>query len=615
MDQGGIWTEIYIKRMEKRVREVYEEAEKDIEEKMQDFNKRYLAKRKIHYQDVKSGKWTQEQYDRWVAGQVFQGKQWKAKKEQIAEVLYNSNVYASKIANEQRANVFAINANYQAYTLEHGAGINFGFGLYDSATVVNLIKNEPQVLPYYTPKKSKDMTWNMRNISRQITQGIVQGESLDKIAKRLARETGSRNMNSMLTNARTGMTMAQNAGREYRLREAEGMGIKVHKEWMATLDEVTRYTHRMLDGQKRPLNKPFTVEGYSIMFPGDPTAHPSLVFNCRCTLVGDLDDYPAEYERYDNIDGKPVSQMTYTEWYNAKKSTVVSSTPVKPKSVIIKNIMNSPTTAQMTIDQKAEFEKLLNSMSDEHLELYEVMAGFHTNNNYISGKGWYLPTKHIVEMNLSNTDWEESIGRPSVAAWKVKFHEELHQLDHILGITQGYGVYSDISKGEKDTWGAATPIGIRLKNAIEKDVLDFINTAIGYYNSEHSSKVSLVTDLNKPINSKVKSAFFEYLELMYGSDEKSRASISSFTDAVGLSTRGRLDPHGGGYWGHSKKYDKETGINGATSECLAEIGSHIMRGDTEMLNILREVMPTSVSEFESVIHELAVFVKGNKIHY
>lgn len=329
MDRGGLWTEMYISRMEVRIKEVYAEAEKDIEAKMQDFLEKYKAKEAIHLQELKDGKITQEQFDSWKQGQIFQGKQWRAKKEQIAGVLHDSNNIAAKIANEQKANVFAANANYQAYTLEHGAGIDFGFGIYDSATVVNLIKNQPQVLPFYTPKKGKDMTWNMQNITRQVTQGIIQGESLDKIAKRIARETGSRNMNSMLTNARTGMTMAQNAGRQMRLKEAQDKGLKVHKEWMATMDAHTRWQHADLDGQKKKLDEPFEIGGYSIMYPGDPMAHPSLVFNCRCTLVGDLDDYPSKYERYDNIEGRPVKEMTYREWEKAKGKSYAPSPATK----------------------------------------------------------------------------------------------------------------------------------------------------------------------------------------------------------------------------------------------------------------------------------------------
>ena len=99
------------------------------------------------------------------------------------------------------------------------------------------------------------------------------------------------------------------------------------KEWMATFDELTRWQHRELDGQKQPMNKPFKVGGYSIMYPGDPTAHPSMIYNCRCTMVGDLDDYPSDYERYDNINGKPVKNMTYKEWENAKKGVATPKIP------------------------------------------------------------------------------------------------------------------------------------------------------------------------------------------------------------------------------------------------------------------------------------------------
>lgn len=338
MDQGGRWTQYYVNRFAERIKDVYEEAEKDIEAKLQDFLKKYEAKEAIYSKQVAEGKITQEDFDSWKKGQVFQGKQWTAKKEQIAETLHDANVVSARILNGQKGNVFAINANYQAYLLEHGAGINFGFGLYDSATVVNLIQHDPQVLPFYTPKKNPDISWNMKGITRQVTLGIIEGESLDKIAKRISKETGSHNMNSMLTNARTGMTMAQNSGRQTRLREAERLGIKVHKEWLATLDGRTRWSHADLDGQKRPIDRPFEIDGMKIMYPGDPTAHPSLVYNCRCTLVGDLDDYPSEYERYDNIDGKPIKNMTYREWEKAKgtqysKSRLATITPLNQVTI------------------------------------------------------------------------------------------------------------------------------------------------------------------------------------------------------------------------------------------------------------------------------------------
>lgn len=324
-DQGGIWTDMYIRRLEQRINETYEEAQRDIEAKLDSFQQRHAVKAAKQFKRLKNGEITQDQYNSWMKGQIFQGNQWEIKRDQIIGVLTNANSIATKISNEHRGNVFIENSNYQAYLLEHGAGINFGFGLYDSSAVAKLIRNwnSYNILPMWKIDEPKDYIWNSRVVNNAITQGIIQGESLDKIAKRLTDGLVTKNQNKMLTFARTGMTQAQNAGRLDRLKEAEGMKIKVHKEWMATLDERTRTTHQILDGKKVPINKPFRVDNYEINYPGDPTAHPSMVYNCRCTLVGDLDDYPAEYERYDNINGKPVANMTYDEWKAAKNGTIL----------------------------------------------------------------------------------------------------------------------------------------------------------------------------------------------------------------------------------------------------------------------------------------------------
>lgn len=323
MDHGGIWTDIYISRLEKRIREVYTEAEADIDEKMKEFTRKYKVKEAKYAKQVEEGKITQEDFDRWKKGQVFQGKQWETKKNQIISVISNANSIATKISNSARGNVFIENSNYQAYLLECGAGVNFGFGLYDSSSISRMIEHwNTIVLPMYKIDEPKDYIWNSRAVNNSIMQGIIQGERLDQIANRLTNGLCARNRNKMLTFARTGMTQAQNAGRLDRLNEATKMGIKVHKEWMATLDERTRTAHQILDGQKVPIDKPFRAEGYTIDYPGDPHAHPSMVYNCRCTLVGDLDDYPAEYERYDNINGKPISSMTYQQWKDEKNGVV-----------------------------------------------------------------------------------------------------------------------------------------------------------------------------------------------------------------------------------------------------------------------------------------------------
>ena len=122
----------------------------------------------------------------------------------------------------------------------------------------------------------------------------------------------------MRTFARTAMTGAQNSGRQTTFENAKGLGIKLKKEWMATLDNHTRINHILLDGQKVNTDDDFEVDGLKIRYPGDPQAVPAMTYNCRCTMVGDIEDYPATYDRYDNIDGKPIKNMTYAELEAAK---------------------------------------------------------------------------------------------------------------------------------------------------------------------------------------------------------------------------------------------------------------------------------------------------------
>lgn len=318
-DLGATFTDDEIIALEKELKAVYNKAYKDILQKQKDFNAKYAAKEAIHLKDVADGKWTQEEFDAWKAGQVFQGKQWESKKKQILNTIYKSNSTAADIINGKTNGVFAFNANYTAYQLEHQAGVNFSFDLYDRTTVINLLKNDPQLLPQWKIDQPKDYTWNQKKLRRQITLGVLEGESLDKIANRLADSLSSQNFNKMRTFARTAMTGAQNSGRQIRLDEAKALGINVKKEWMATLDAHTRMTHRKLDGQSVELDKSFEINGMSIRFPGDPLAPAALVYNCRCTMVGDLINYPATYDRYDNIGGKRIKGMTYEEWEEAKK--------------------------------------------------------------------------------------------------------------------------------------------------------------------------------------------------------------------------------------------------------------------------------------------------------
>ena len=312
------------KQLELRLKRVYTEAQKDIVGKLNAFISRYTARDKIMRSRLEQGLITEDEYRNWLNRQVFQGAQWEEKVKDITNTLASAYEDGLKETYDDELSVFATNANYQAYKLEHDIGKDFGFDLYDEDAVRNLIEKKPALLPEKIIDKRKHNHWNQGIIANSITQGIIQGESIPKIARRIANQTANHNMKASTMYARTAMTCAQNSGRMEMLRQSKDMGINVKKKWMATHDARTRDSHIHLDGQVAEVEKPFKSDFGNIDYPGDPHAHPGDVYNCRCTLVY---VYP-EYDDISQFDDNPDAQnMSYEDWIRTKNETATEEEP------------------------------------------------------------------------------------------------------------------------------------------------------------------------------------------------------------------------------------------------------------------------------------------------
>lgn len=325
-DPGARYTDKQIAELEARLTAMYETAYKDVREKYMAFVQRFLTKDKEYRQKLKDGEITKEEYDAWLRGQVFQKTRWEAQLDDLAQTLTHTTQTAMDIINDAAPGVFAMNANYAEYEIERAGNIDMGFGLYDEDTVRRLVRDDPNLLPPSKVNIPLEQQWNRTLINRQIGVGIIAGEGIMAIADRLQR-SATMSRNQALTHARTAMTGAQNAGRIEGYHRAEKKGIKLEKEWLATLDGHTRRAHAALDGQHVPVDKPFKSLLGNIMYPGDPSAHPSNVYNCRCTLISHLLDYPSqnakrrpnEQKLGDKEVQKPIKDMTYAQWAKWKK--------------------------------------------------------------------------------------------------------------------------------------------------------------------------------------------------------------------------------------------------------------------------------------------------------
>ena len=181
--------------------------------------------------------------------------------------------------NGQLPEVYAINYNAIASSV-NGVG-GYSFTLVDADTVRNLAVTDTSLLPYKKIDPAKDIPWNMKKINAETLQGILQGESMDKIAKRL-RNVQEMNKTQAIRSARTIVTGAENKGRQDSYARAEADGIILQKEWVSTNDGRTRHSHAVLDGAIVDQDKKFDN---GLMYPGDPSGRPEEVYNCRCTIV------------------------------------------------------------------------------------------------------------------------------------------------------------------------------------------------------------------------------------------------------------------------------------------------------------------------------------------
>ena len=307
-------TDEKLEEMEKRLSAIYSRAEKEIQQTADEYFSKFAkqdeAKRKL----LEQGKITEEEYTKWRKGKVMYGKRFTEMKEQCAKQLLNVNQTAMAYINGELPEVYAINYNALESAVDGVGG--YSFTLVDADTVRNLAVTDASLLPYKKIDPAKDIPWNMKKINAETLQGILQGESMDKIAKRMM-NVQEMNKTQAIRSARTIVTGAENKGRQDSYARAEADGIILQKEWVSTNDGRTRHSHAMLDGAIVDQDKKFEN---GLMFPGDPSGRPEEVYNCRCTLVAKVNGFKKaqvqkamaekQVETYSTFaDGKQASQF------------------------------------------------------------------------------------------------------------------------------------------------------------------------------------------------------------------------------------------------------------------------------------------------------------------
>lgn len=314
-DYGHEETDKQLKKLERKIHAEYEQASKEVQTKLDDYLRRFQIKDSIKREAVAVGEITQEEYTKWRTGQIMIGKRWEEMRDTLAQDLTNTDKIAMSMVRGYMPEVYALNHNYGTFEAEKESMIDTSYTLYDRQTVENLIKKNPDLLPKPSVDIPKDLKWNKQKITSAITQGILQGEDIRKISKRL-RNVTDMDKRAAIRNARTMTTSAENAGRSDSYTRAREMGIEMEQIWLATLDERTRDSHRKLDGEKIKVGDKWHHPKFSngLRYPGDPEGPASEVYNCRCTLIAQVAGInlnPSDISKRNNY---KLGGMSYEEW-------------------------------------------------------------------------------------------------------------------------------------------------------------------------------------------------------------------------------------------------------------------------------------------------------------
>lgn len=321
---GQKMTDAELAKLEKRIAAIYREAYNDLTDTIRDYFGKFAARDAVEKARLDAGEISEDQYKMWRLAQIGRGSRFEALRDKVAERMTNANVAAVAYVNDATPGIYSLNRNFAAYTIEQVTG-DVGFDIWDEQTVKRLISEQPELMPYYPEKRALnrgiDLAYGKKQITASVTSSILQGRSIKGMADDLQRRIITMNRDSAIRTARTAVTGAQNAGRLDSYYAAEKMGIKCRKQWMATLDGRTRHSHAMLDGEIVDNDKKFSN---GCRYPGDPNGPPSEIYNCRCTLVSEIEgiDTSGGKRRARNQETRRnelIENMTYAEWAGWKK--------------------------------------------------------------------------------------------------------------------------------------------------------------------------------------------------------------------------------------------------------------------------------------------------------
>lgn len=589
--------------MEKKVSKIYNEAFDSISEKwnayMESHEKKVDEAFKNLVEAEKSGDKdaiaeAKEKYERTAKNVTVNNKRFQDMASETAAKITHTNEVALNYINDQMASIYTV--NYNAFGDEKVKG--YSFALTNEQAVKNLANSNKAFLPKKQMDKYKDKRWNEKLINSQMLQGILQGESIPTLAKRLENVTDMDKVAS-IRNARTMTTSAENKGRQDSYKKASDDGVIMKRVWIATKDERTRAWHEELDGVDVDVDEPWENEYGEIMYPGDPSGgvDPANVYNCRCAM---------------RVDVKGFRWNQELEEESQAEIPKVEEQASEDEKVLVARDYDTDFAKNYGGDYYDDMCDLLDECGNDDLksiwEDYQTKIGA-TDPNF---KGHAHESLGNIYVNK-----KDAVGG---ASWKVPYETTFHESGHAIDW---------LAKDQADTSGMKLMYSSAYKDGLfPATIRDEVNEMVSQKNTELKAlfkehqgdyvwlhENGFISDYlwkyydyeNKGewLGQEVKySKSFAYkaIQKEIVAIDSTGISISDLSDMLEGATDGRIQcgyGHGTSYWKKLFGIDEKLG-----TEAFAEMTSATVT-NSKSLDVIKKYLPKSYGVYTDMLKDLA----------
>lgn len=335
----------------------------------------------------------------------------------------------------------------------------------DQRQVVQALELDTKLSKPFYDRLGEDVTFLKKKVKAEVSRGIANGSTWWDVAQKIA--TG---MNSPLKTAlynsmriaRTEGHRIQNQAQWDTINKAKAKGADIVKQWDSTLDQLTRATHRRLDGQIRELDEPFEVDGHKAMYPGG-FGIPKEDIHCRCVMLQRAKWALDEEELQTLKDRAAYFELDKAKDFEDYKNKYLKAVQeIKEQGVQLGELetaygkKHSKAISQQMQDAPEEIRKVWN----------DCVGDFHClDPKYRGDKAFYSPGFDGVKLSISKA----AKGSDYQTPYQVVFHEYGHHADYVLNRKYGNG---DRKKAFSETYKDGI-FGKTLKKEAKNAVEDF----------------------------------------------------------------------------------------------------------------------------------------------